>query len=66
MELLEGSTRAGGLAGVELEWSPESGVTVVLASAGYPEWVHRRATRSEGCARSIRWTWRYSTPAPPR
>jgi phosphoribosylamine--glycine ligase len=37
MELLDGSTQAGGLAGVELEWSPEWAVTVVLASAGYPE-----------------------------
>ena len=36
MELLEGSTRLGGLAGVEIEWSPEWAVTVVLASAGYP------------------------------
>jgi phosphoribosylamine--glycine ligase len=34
--LLEGATRPGGLAGVELEWSPEWAVTVVLASAGYP------------------------------
>ena len=37
MELLEGSTQVGGLADVELEWSPEWAVTVVLASAGYPE-----------------------------
>ena len=37
MELLEGATRPGGLAGVEPEWSPEWAVTVVLASAGYPE-----------------------------
>jgi phosphoribosylamine--glycine ligase len=37
MELLDGSTRPGGLAGIELEWSPEWAVTVVLASAGYPE-----------------------------
>jgi phosphoribosylamine--glycine ligase len=35
--LLEGATRLGGLAGVEIEWSPEWAVTVVLASAGYPE-----------------------------
>ena len=37
MELLEGSARPGGLAGVRLDWSPEWAVTVVLASAGYPE-----------------------------
>jgi phosphoribosylamine--glycine ligase len=37
LELLEGATRAGGLAGVEVEWSDEWAVTVVLASAGYPE-----------------------------
>ena len=33
LDLLEGSTRPGGLADVELEWSPEWAVTVVLASA---------------------------------
>ncbi len=37
LSLLEGATRRGGLAGVEIEWSPEWAVTVVLASAGYPE-----------------------------
>jgi phosphoribosylamine--glycine ligase len=37
LELLEGSTRAGGLSGVTPEWSSEWAVTVVLASAGYPE-----------------------------
>ncbi len=37
LELLEGSTRPGGLRGVEVEWSDEWAVTVVLASAGYPE-----------------------------
>jgi len=37
LELLEAATRPGGLAGVEVEWSPEWAVTVVLASAGYPE-----------------------------
>jgi phosphoribosylamine---glycine ligase len=36
LELLEASTRPGGLAGVEPEWSPEWAVTVVLASRGYP------------------------------
>ena len=39
-DLLEGliaSTRPGGLAGARLEWSPRWAVTVVLASAGYPE-----------------------------
>ena len=34
---LDATTRTGGLAGLELEWSPEHAVTVVLASAGYPE-----------------------------
>ncbi len=37
MDLLERSTRTGGLDGLELEWSPDWAVTVVLASAGYPE-----------------------------
>ena len=37
LELLDGATRPGGLAGLELEWSPDWAVTVVLASAGYPE-----------------------------
>jgi len=37
LELLDGATRTGGLAGVEVEWSDEWAVTVVLASRGYPE-----------------------------
>jgi phosphoribosylamine--glycine ligase len=37
LDLLEASTRPGGLAGVEPDWSPDWAVTVVLASAGYPE-----------------------------
>jgi phosphoribosylamine---glycine ligase len=37
LELLEASTRPGGLAGVEPDWSPDWAVTVVLASRGYPE-----------------------------
>ncbi len=37
LELLDGSVRAGGLSEVEVEWSDEWAVTVVLASAGYPE-----------------------------
>ncbi len=37
LELLEASTRPGGLAGVAPEWSSDWGVTVVLASRGYPE-----------------------------
>ena len=37
LELLEASSRPGGLAGVEPEWSDDWAVTVVLASAGYPE-----------------------------
>jgi phosphoribosylamine---glycine ligase len=36
LELLEASTRPGGLAGVEPEWSDDWAVTVVLASRGYP------------------------------
>ncbi len=36
LELLLAAAAPGGLAGVELEFSPESAVTVVLASAGYP------------------------------
>jgi phosphoribosylamine--glycine ligase len=34
--LLLAATRPGGLAGAELEWSPDWAVTLVLASAGYP------------------------------
>jgi phosphoribosylamine--glycine ligase len=37
LELLEASTRPGGLAGIEPEWSDDWAVTVVLASRGYPE-----------------------------
>jgi phosphoribosylamine--glycine ligase len=37
LDLLEASTRTGGLEGVEAEWSDEWAVTVVLASRGYPE-----------------------------
>jgi phosphoribosylamine--glycine ligase len=37
LDLLERSTREGGLEGVEIEWSSQWAVTVVLASAGYPE-----------------------------
>jgi phosphoribosylamine--glycine ligase len=37
LELLETSTRRGGLAGAEPDWSPDWAVTVVLASRGYPE-----------------------------
>ena len=36
LDLLERSTRPGGLSGVRLEWSTEWAVTVVLASRGYP------------------------------
>ena len=36
LDLLEGSSRPGGLAGVEPEWSPDWAVTLVLASRGYP------------------------------
>jgi phosphoribosylamine---glycine ligase len=37
LDLLVRSSRPGGLEGVRLEWSPDSAVTLVLASAGYPE-----------------------------
>jgi phosphoribosylamine---glycine ligase len=37
LDLLEASTRPGGLAGGEPDWSPDWAVTVVLASRGYPE-----------------------------
>ena len=36
LELLELATTPGGLAGARLQWAPETAVTVVLASAGYP------------------------------
>jgi phosphoribosylamine--glycine ligase len=36
LDLLERSTRTGGLAGASMEWDPATAVTVVLASAGYP------------------------------
>ena len=37
LDLLLRATRPGGLEGVELEWDERAAVTVVLASAGYPE-----------------------------
>jgi len=37
LDLLLRASRPGGLEGVRLEWSPDSAVTLVLASAGYPE-----------------------------
>ncbi len=37
LTLLEGAARPGGLAGADLEFSPEWAVTLVLASRGYPE-----------------------------
>ena len=36
LALLEASTRPGGLTGVEVDWSSDWAVTVVLASRGYP------------------------------
>jgi phosphoribosylamine---glycine ligase len=36
-DVLTRATEPGRLAGVELEWSPEAAVTLVLASAGYPD-----------------------------
>jgi phosphoribosylamine---glycine ligase len=37
LALLEAAIAPGGLTGVQLEWAPETAVSVVLASAGYPE-----------------------------
>ncbi len=37
LELLLACTRAGGLAGASLSWRPECAVSIVLASAGYPD-----------------------------
>jgi phosphoribosylamine--glycine ligase len=37
LELLERATVPGGLDDFELEWTPDTAVTVVLASRGYPE-----------------------------
>src|SRR5205807_6802853 len=37
LDLLERCTPPGGLEGVEIEWSSQWAVTVVLASRGYPE-----------------------------
>jgi phosphoribosylamine--glycine ligase len=37
LDLLDRSSRPGGLEGARPEWSPEWAVTVVLASRGYPE-----------------------------
>jgi phosphoribosylamine--glycine ligase len=37
LDLLARACEPGGLAGVELAWSPDTAVTLVLASAGYPD-----------------------------
>ncbi len=37
LDLLSRACEPGGLAGVQLEWDPRHAVTLVLASAGYPE-----------------------------
>jgi phosphoribosylamine--glycine ligase len=37
LDVLLRASRPGGLEGVQLEWSPDWAVTLVLASAGYPE-----------------------------
>ena len=60
LELLEASTRPGGLAGVEPEWSPDWAVTVVLASRGYPETSSSGDRDHAGSTRSR--TSRSSTP----
>jgi phosphoribosylamine--glycine ligase len=36
LSLLEAATVPGGLEGTQLDWAPQTAVTVVLASAGYP------------------------------
>ncbi len=37
LELMHAATEPGGLSGAELSWAPETAVTIVLASRGYPE-----------------------------
>jgi phosphoribosylamine--glycine ligase len=37
LDALLATTRPGGLGGLELDWSPQSSVTVIRASEGYPE-----------------------------
>ena len=37
LSLIDAAVETGGLAGAQLDWAPETAVTVVLASAGYPE-----------------------------
>jgi phosphoribosylamine--glycine ligase len=37
LDLIEAALRPGGLDGFQLQWTPETAVTVVLASGGYPE-----------------------------
>ncbi len=37
LELLQAATIPGGLAEAQLDWDPRTGVTLVMASAGYPE-----------------------------
>jgi phosphoribosylamine--glycine ligase len=37
LDLLTRACEPGGLAGVSLDWAPETAVTLVLASAGYPD-----------------------------
>jgi phosphoribosylamine--glycine ligase len=37
LDVLARASEPGGLAGAELEWDPRAAVTLVLASAGYPE-----------------------------
>lgn len=37
LDVLSRACEPGGLAGVELAWAPETAVTLVLASAGYPD-----------------------------
>jgi phosphoribosylamine--glycine ligase len=37
LDLVQRASRAGGLEGAQLEWDPRCAVTLVLASAGYPD-----------------------------
>ena len=62
VEVLEACLRPGGLADVNLEWSPDWAVTVVMASAGYPASV-RSGDEITGLA--VVRAWRSRTPGPP-
>ena len=65
LDLLDRSTRLGGLEGAEPEWSPDWAVTVVLASRGYPESSSKGDEIDGAAARSTASTRRSSTRGPP-